>query len=336
MIKNKYRFLVISFIVVIVVFLFSLSQGVYKIEIISLLKILCSKLLPINKTWTNAEELVLFQVRLPRVILVCFVGANLAISGAVMQAVFKNPLVSPFILGISSGAALGASLVIVLFNIYNSYILQLSAFSFSLLAVLFVIGISKLFGNSNTIILILAGVIVSSFISSIVSLLQYFTESDKLQAIVFWIFGSFSNAKWESVWQVAPVSIIGSLILVLFSWKINVISLGDQQSATLGINSKKFRFLLIVIVTLMTSSAVAVCGPIGWVGLIIPHIVRMVLGANNLYVLLGSVSFGISFLLIIDLISRNSFAVEIPVGITSSILGAPFFIYILSRSKHVL
>lgn len=334
MINNKRNFIIISFIIVFVVILFSLSQGIYNIDNLTIIKIIFSKIFPIAKTWSNEQELVLMQVRLPRIFLVCFVGANLAVSGSVLQAVFKNPLVSPFILGISSGASLGASIIIVFFNVYNSYLLQLSAFSFSLLAVFLVIGISKIFGNTNTVILILSGVIVSSFFSSIVSLLQYFSETDKLQAIIFWIFGSFSNANWEGVWQVAPLTLIGSLILILVSWKINVISLGDQQSDSLGIDSKKFRIFLIVIVSLMTSSAVAIVGPIGWVGLIIPHIIRMLLGANNFYVLLGSISLGISFLLLIDIISRNSLSVEIPIGIVTSIFGAPFFIYILSRSKY--
>lgn len=334
MINNKRNFIIISFIIVFVVILFSLSQGIYNIDNLTIIKIIFSKIFPIAKTWSNEQELVLMQVRLPRIFLVCFVGANLAVSGSVLQAVFKNPLVSPFILGISSGASLGASIIIVFFNVYNSYLLQLSAFSFSLLAVFLVIGISKIFGNTNTVILILSGVIVSSFFSSIVSLLQYFSETDKLQAIIFWIFGSFSNANWEGVWQVAPLTLIGSLILILVSWKINVISLGDQQSDSLGIDSKKFRIFLIVIVSLMTSSAVAIVGPIGWVGLIIPHIIRMLLGANNFYVLLGSISLGISFLLLIDIISRNSSSVEIPIGIVTSIFGAPFFIYILSRSKY--
>ncbi|MBK8640787.1 MAG: iron ABC transporter permease [Bacteroidia bacterium] len=334
MINNKRNFIIISFIIVFVVILFSLSQGIYNIDNLTIIKIIFSKIFPITKTWSNEQELVLMQVRLPRIFLVCFVGANLAVSGSVLQAVFKNPLVSPFILGISSGASLGASIIIVFFNVYNSYLLQLSAFSFSLLAVFLVIGISKIFGNTNTVILILSGVIVSSFFSSIVSLLQYFSETDKLQAIIFWIFGSFSNANWEGVWQVAPLTLIGSLILILVSWKINVISLGDQQSDSLGIDSKKFRIFLIVIVSLMTSSAVAIVGPIGWVGLIIPHIIRMLLGANNFYVLLGSISLGISFLLLIDIISRNSLSVEIPIGIVTSIFGAPFFIYILSRSKY--
>lgn len=334
MINNKPNFLIISFIIVFVVILFSLSQGIYNIDNFTIIKIIFSKIFPITKTWSNEQELVLMQVRLPRIFLVCFVGANLAVSGSVLQAVFKNPLVSPFILGISSGASLGASIIIVFFNVYNAYLLQLSAFSFSLLAVFLVIGISKIFGNTNTVILILSGVIVSSFFSSIVSLLQYFSETDKLQAIIFWIFGSFSNANWEGVWQVAPLTLIGSLILILVSWKINVISLGDQQSDSLGIDSKKFRIFLIVIVSLMTSSAVAVVGPIGWVGLIIPHIIRMLLGANNFHVLLGSISLGISFLLLIDIISRNSLSVEIPIGIVTSIFGAPFFIYILSRSKY--
>jgi iron complex transport system permease protein len=276
------------------------------------------------------------QVRLPRILLVSIVGADLAICGAVLQATFKNPLVSPFILGISAGASFGASLVIAFLQLYSIYFLQISAFAFGVISVLIVLSISKAFGGQNIVVLLLAGVIVSALFSSLVSLIQYFSGEDKLQAILFWTFGSFSNAKWIDVLQSIPITLVGCTLIVFSSWRINVLSLGDQQAEVLGINVRRFRLFLILLVTLMTSTAVAVCGPIGWVGLIIPHIVRMMVGSNNYYVTFSCIGLGAAFLLFVDLLSRVIAPVPIPIGIITSIFGAPFFILILFRMKRNL
>jgi iron complex transport system permease protein len=320
-------------ILLVILSLVSLSQGTFSIEKIKIVKILFNHIIPINQNWTIEEETILLQVRLPRILLVIFIGTSLSVSGAVLQSIFRNPLVSPFILGISSGASLGASLIIVFFSTYSFYVLQVSAFLFSILAVLLVLFVISIFKNSNTTILIISGIVISSFFQSIVSLLQYFSETDKLQSIVFWNFGSFTNANWDKLLQIMPITIIGTTVLILNSWKINVLSLADDESKTLGINSQKLRIYLILVVSLMTSTATALTGPISWVGLVIPNIARILLGANNSYVIIGSASLGATFMLLVDLISRTVLNVEIPVGIVTSILGVPFFIYILYQSK---
>lgn len=316
-----------------IISLISLSQGTFSIEKIKIVKILFSNIISIRQDWTIEEETILLQVRLPRILVVIFVGISLSVSGAVLQSIFRNPLVSPFILGISSGASLGASLIIVFFSTYSFYILQLSAFLFSLFAVFLVLFVISVFKNSNTTILIISGIVISSFFQSIVSLLQYFSETDKLQSIVFWNFGSFTNSSWDKLFQIAPITIIGSVILILNSWKINVLSLGDEESKTLGIDSNNLRIYLILVVSLMTSTATALTGPISWVGLVIPNMARILLGANNTYVIIGSAGLGATFMLLVDLISRTILNVEIPVGIVTSILGVPFFIYILYQTK---
>lgn len=333
MISNKKRLLWVLLLLVFCLVLFSSLQGDYNIDAVNFIKILLNQIFPIKKTWTDIEETILLQVRLPRILVAIFVGASLSVSGAVLQSIFRNPLVSPFILGISSGASLGASLIIVFLSTYSFYVLQLSAFLFSLFAVFLVLFVISIFKNSNTTILIISGIVISSFFQSVVSLLQYFSDTDKLQSIVFWNFGSFTNSSWDKLVQIAPITIIGSVILILNSWKINVLSLGDEESKTLGINSKNLRIYLILIVSLMTSTATALTGPISWVGLVIPNISRILFGANNTYVIIGSAGLGATFMLLVDLISRTILNVEIPVGIVTSILGVPFFIYILYQTK---
>lgn len=321
-------------VVLISISFISLSQGKYKIDLNIIANWFCNKLGFVAKgLFSQQQDLILSNVRLPRIILVSLVGSSLAISGAVLQSVFKNPLVSPFILGISAGASFGVSLIIVFLQSYNLILLQSSAFAFGIFAVLSVLLISKLFSSNNTIILVLSGVIISAFFTSLVSLLQYFSDEQKLQSILFWTFGSFNNSSWENVATVSPINLICSTILISQSWKINVLSLGEQESQVLGINANKFRIMLIGITALLTSSITAVCGPIGWVGLLIPHIVRLIGGANNFYVLINSFLLGAAFLQVVDLIARNLAPVEIPVGIVTAIIGLPFFIYILYKSK---
>jgi iron complex transport system permease protein len=325
---------VFIFILLIIISSISLTYGNYKIDLSIILNWLCSKLsLTTNILWTKEQDLILASIRLPRIVLVSLVGSSLAVSGAVLQSVFKNPLVSPYILGVSAGASFGVSIVIVFIQSYNFLLLQSFAFVFGVVAVLFVLLVSRLFSSSNTIILVLSGVIISAFFSSFVSLLQYFSEEQQLQSILFWTFGSFNNSSWKDVVLVSPINIICSIILITQSWRINVLSLGEQESQVLGIDTNKFRIMLIGITTLLTSSVTAVCGPIGWIGLLIPHIVRFIGGANNFYVVINSFLFGAVFLQMVDLIARNIASVEIPVGIVTAIIGLPFFIFILYKSK---
>lgn len=326
---------VIIIILLIIISSISLTYGNYKINLGIILNWLCSKLsFTTSILWTKEQDLILASIRLPRIVLVSLVGSSLAISGAVLQSVFKNPLVSPYILGVSAGASFGVSIVIVFIQSYNFLLLQSFAFIFGVVAVLFVLIVSRLFSSSNTIILVLSGVIISAFFSSFVSLLQYFSEEQQLESILFWTFGSFNNSSWKDVILVSPINIIFSIILITQSWRINVLSLGEQESQVLGIDNNKFRIMLIGITTLLTSSVTAVCGPIGWIGLLIPHIVRFIGGANNFYVIINSFLFGAVFLQVVDLIARNIATVEIPVGIVTAIIGLPFFIFILYKSKN--
>jgi len=245
-------------------------------------------------------------------------------------------LVSPYLLGISSGASFGASIVIVLLNSFNPLLIHSSAFVFGGLAVTGAYLISKMYGQRDNTILVLSGVIITSFFSALVALLQYFTEQDKLQAIVFWMMGSFSSSQWRHIVQVIPFVLVGCLLLPFLSWRINVISLGDQEAQSLGVNPERFRLLLILITTLMTTSVVSVAGPIGWVGLIIPHIVRILVGANNRDILLGSIGLGSTYLIIVDFLSRNLYGFEIPVGIITALVGCPFFIYLIHRGRQTV
>lgn len=302
----------------------------------SICSIVISKVLPIERTWTAAQETVLFDVRLPRIILAVLVGATLSVSGAVLQAVFRNPLVSPYLLGISSGASFGASLAVVVLSFFNPLIIQFFAFLFSLLAVSMASLIARLFGDRNNTIIVLAGVVVSALFSALLGLLQYTADAQELQTIVLWTMGGFASAKWQHVYHLAPFAVAGSILMIFLSWRINILSLGNQQATALGIDPSRFRFLLIAVVSLMTSVAVSVCGPIGWVGLIIPHLVRMLVGSNNFYVILGSIGLGSGFLLGVDLIARNLFSFEIPVGILTAIVGAVFFVFLMIKTNRTV
>jgi iron complex transport system permease protein len=198
----------------------SLLYGKFFIDIDIILNLFFSKLgITNNSIYSNEQDLIIFEVRLPRIVLTALVGGSLSISGAVLQSVFKNPLVSPFILGVSSGASFGVSIIIFFFSTYNVFILQLFAFTFGFLAVFFVILSSHLFSSRNSVILVLSGIIVSSFFTSLVSLVQYFSEEQKLQSILFWTFGSFSNSSWENILVIFPICSLCFLFLIAQSWR---------------------------------------------------------------------------------------------------------------------
>ena len=333
--KNNYRIILsILLLLPFIAGFISITTGAYHLEPSKVFGILFSHVWTFEKTWNSTDETVLLYVRLPRIVLCVLVGISLSVSGAILQAVFRNPLVSPYLLGISSGASFGASLVIVLIHTINPLIIQFSAFLFGVSAVIAAYTISKMYGERNNTVLVLSGVIVSGFFSAMVTLIQYLSEKDKLQAIVFWMMGSLSSAQWSHVLQVAPLTCLGCILSIFLSWRINVLSLGDQEAQSLGLNPEKLRALLVLITTLMTTSVVAVTGPIGWVGLIIPHLVRMLVGANNQYVITGSIGLGAVYLIVIDLISRNLLDFEIPVGIITALMGCPFFIYLIYKTKQ--
>ena len=286
----------------------------------------------IQHTWPTAMNTVVWDVRLPRAMAVILAGSGLSVSGATYQGVFRNPLVSESILGVSAGAGVGAALAILMDQGNN--IIQLSAFIFGLLAVGMTFAISRVYRSNPTLVLVLAGIIVGGLFSAIISLMKFVADPySKLPDIVFWLMGSFSKASSANLLPLMPVFIIAMLIIVLLRWQLNVLSMGDEEARSLGIDTKRFRPIVIVCSTILTAAAVCIGGVIGWVGLIIPHISRMVVGPDHKDMIIASILLGGSYLLAVDTLCRTLTSVEIPISIITSILGAPIFLYLLYKTK---
>lgn len=275
---------------------------------------------------------VLFNVRLPRILAALLVGAALSVAGASFQGIFRNPLVSPYILGVGAGAGFGACLAILLWNSY--LFIQLMAFAFGLLAMFLAISMGKASKGTGTLVLVLSGMIVGSVFTALTSLVKYVADPyDELPAIVFWLMGSLADVRYDDLLYILLPIFAGALVLFLLRWRINILSLGDEEAKALGINVEKMRLIIIVCATLMTSAAVSISGVIGWVGLVVPHISRMIVGSNYSRLLPMSMVIGASFMLLVDDLSRTIAATEIPLGILTSLVGAPLFAYLLRRGR---
>ena len=273
---------------------------------------------------------VIFNVRFPRILLVVLVGAALSVAGASYQGMFKNPLVSPDILGSSAGASLGACIAL-LFNMPN-YMVQVFAFAGGMLAVGLAVWLTKIVKYDAILGLVLGGILVSTLFSSGTSLVKYVADAqDKLPEITFWLMGSFASVNRADLFTVFLPMVAGFGILLLQSFKLNVLSFGDEEARAMGINTRRVRVLVIFASTLLTSLSVAVSGIVGYVGLVIPHLARAIVGPNYKVLLPTSMFVGATFLLIIDNVSRLVSDVGIPIGILTSLLGVPFFIIIFRR-----
>jgi len=269
---------------------------------------------------------------MPRAILSILVGGSLGISGAALQGLFRNPLVDSGILGVSSGAGFGAALAIILFS--STFSIYLSAFLFSMLAVFVSVRVGRIKSQSTTILLVLGGVIVSSIFSSMISLLKYVADPyNELPSIVFWMMGSLSNASYREIMISGAPMLVGVSGLLLMRWRINVLSMGEIEAQSLGLNAKFFQLLIILCTSLATAGAVAVCGIISWIGLVIPHIGRMIVGNNNKDLLPVSFALGGVMLLLIDVIGRVITGGELPLNILTALIGGPFYIYLLKKTK---
>jgi iron complex transport system permease protein len=312
-------------------FFISFLIGRYPASPLEVVKILASKILPIEKTWSDVLNMVIFEIRLPRIIAAMLVGAGLAISGASFQGLFRNPLVSPQILGVTSGAGFGAAIAILLWD--NSFIIQLSALIFGLFAVGMTYGISKMVRGTSTLVLVLAGMAVGAFLSALISLTKYVADPyEKLPTIVFWLMGSLSSVSNREVLVVSVPIIIGMIILLLIRWKINILAMGEEEASSLGIDTKRLTAIIVICCTIITASSVCLSGIIGWVGLFIPHVGRMLVGPDHKALLPACVSIGAFYLLLVDNCARTLIASEIPLGILTAIVGAPFFVYLLRKS----
>ena len=329
--KNSKALFRMIVVLPLLLFLFSLFLGPYPVPLKEIPGALVALVSPTSAAGPQAiYRDILFRIRLPRLLLALAVGASLATSGASLQALFKNPLVNEYILGISSGAAFGAALSLVFLG--RGFPPQVMAFAFSLAAILIVLLIARN-TDSRGISLLLSGVIVSAFFSALLALVQFFASPYALQALVFWLMGSLSGAVWTNLLISLPVMAAGVTVLILLRWRMNVLSLSDEEARSLGVDVRREKLLVITAAALVTAAATAVAGIIGWFGLIIPHLVRMTSGADNRRVIPFSAALGASFLLLADDITRSLAGFEIPIGIFTSIIGIPLFVYLLKKSK---
>ncbi len=278
--------------------------------------------------YPSVYQTVLFKIRLPRVLLAMIVGSALAVSGAVLQAIFRNPLVNSYILGISAGAAFGAALAI---GLSLSLGITPLAFAFAILAVFLTTSLAKIGGRITPVSLVLAGVIVNAFFSALTSLLKFLMEHEKLASVVYWLMGSFADADWHSVKVAFPVIFLGCMLIYLMRWQLNVLSFGEEAKIV-GVETEKLKFAFIIIISLITAVSVAFCGIIGWVGLMIPHIVRMAFGPDHKTLIPLTITVGASFMVLADTLARSIATYEIPIGILTTILGIPFFAYLLRKT----
>ncbi len=335
--KNKLIFILII-VIFIVIIIASLSIGRYPLTIKKILYVTLTALhsqtayqSPYVKVSGN-DKTVLFIIRIPRIIAVILVGGGLAISGIALQSLFKNPLVSPYVLGVSSGAGFGAAMGILLS--LSPIAIQSSALIFGLIAVFLAMLIGHSGGTNSSLSLVLAGIIVGALFTALISLVKYLADPfEKLPAIVFWLMGSFASVTYNQILISLPFTLIGIVVLILLRWKINIFAMGEEEALSMGENPKLLRFLIIVSTSLITASAVALSGIIGWIGLVIPHIVRIIFGPDTKKTVPMSLIFGAGYLLIIDDISRAAFAIEIPIGILTAVIGAPIFAYLLRRHQ---
>jgi iron complex transport system permease protein len=296
--------------------------------------VLAGKIMPsLGQDISPTLRTAILNVRLPRALLAFLVGASLSISGASYQGLFRNPLVSSHILGVASGASFGAALGIMLDA--PAFIVQLLAFIFGLTAVGIAVGVSRFYKSSAALTLVLVGVITGSFFSSLVSFITYTADpNQKLPAIVFWLMGSLSSSSVRDLaFAVIPMA-TGIGILILIRWRINVLSLGDEDARAMGLDPTRWRITVIICCTLITSTAVCVSGVIGWIGLVIPHFARMLVGPNHKALLPACISIGGIYLMLIDNLARTITSAEVPLGILTGIIGAPVFAYLLTKGAR--
>lgn len=311
-----------------------LSIGLGRVSIAPdrVIAILLSKIAPVTQDWSNADELIVMNVRLPRICAAMLVGAALAAAGAGYQNLFRNPIVSPDILGVSAGAGFGASLAVML-NI-GAFGIQASAFVAGLIAVTLCFAIGQAINRHSLIVLVLVGVVIAAFFQALISVLKIVADPvDVLPVITFWLLGGL-NKITPSDLPVSAVMIGASLVLLYaLRWQVNVMSVGEEEARNLGVNVGLTRIMLVLTATLMTAAAVSISGIVGWVGLVVPHMARMLVGPSFDRMLPVAIVSGALFVLLVDNFARAASSMELPLGIVTSVIGAPLFIVLLLRTK---
>lgn len=278
-------------------------------------------------------ENILLNIRLPRIVAAMFVGASLSISGASFQAMFINPLVSPGILGVLAGASFGAALAMVFSKSW--IVVQSSCFIFGFIAVMISMGVARLYKGNTVLLLILGGVISGALFTSLLSIVKYLADPyNQLPAIVYWLMGGLTLVDLGTLKNTAIPVIAGIALIVSLSGYLNVLSMGDEEARTMGVPVERIRFILIVMATMLSAITVVLAGMVGWVGLIIPHMARMIVGPDNRVLIPVSALTGALYLILVDDVSRLAFTTEIPLGIITSLIGIPFFAAVLKRANR--
>jgi iron complex transport system permease protein len=295
-------------------------------------RILAAQVLPIPRSWPESVEIIVVQIRLPRALMAMCVGAGLSIGGAAFQGMFRNPLVSPDVLGVSAASGFGAAIAILLSR--SVLELQIIAFCFGLLGVAITYLLARVYQTTPVLMLVLSGVVVAAFFSALLSGAKFVADPEsKLPAITYWLMGSFNATTLRTVVTVVPALVAGTIGLLLVRWKLNLLSMGDEEARALGVRTERLKGAIVVCTTLITAAAVSTCGVIGWVGLVMPHVARTLVGPDHRRLLPAALSVGAIYLLAIDDIARSVAAVEIPIGILTAIVGAPYFAYLLRRTS---
>jgi iron complex transport system permease protein len=304
------------------------AVGRYPISIPELASLLSGNAVPAN------VETVIMQVRGPRILAALLVGAALAAAGTAYQGMFRNPLVSPDILGVSTGAALGA--VLAIFVSSSIFFAQLFAFAGGLLAVALVYGVgSRLRGHDPLLALVLTGVVIGTLLGSAIALLKYLADPyNQLPAITFWLLGSLASTSLADLAIAAPLALAGLAPMLLLRWRINLLALPDDEARALGVDTRRLRTLVVACATLMTASVVAISGIIGWVGLLIPHAARLLVGPDFGRLLPLAMLMGAGFMLAVDTLCRTLAAIEVPPGVLTALIGTPFFLWLFALARR--
>lgn len=339
--RQKKIFLLGLFVLLLFTLLYSLALGAVSLDKREIFAIFLERLtgtLPAGVPVSDAGRDIIFNIRLPRVLLAALVGASLAVAGATMQGLFRNPLADPYIIGVSSGAAFGASAAIVLgitLGFAGFGAVPLMAFGGGLLTIFVVYQISRQGSTVPVMTLLLAGIAIGAFLSAFVSLMIFFS-GDRMHQVVFWMMGGLGGARWSYLSVMVPYVVLGYGCIYYFSRELNAMLLGEDTAHYLGIDAEKLKKIFLVASSLLVSAAVSTSGIIGFVGLVVPHIVRLLAGPDHRFLLPASALCGAILLIGADTLARTIIApAELPVGIITSLLGAPFFLYLLRKRKKL-
>ncbi len=313
------------------VFLASFLVGRYPVGLLTVVRVFGAELGLVVPDWPAVVRTVIIDVRLPRIVSGLLVGGGLALSGACYQAVFRNPLVSPFTLGVSAGAGFGAALAILWWPAPGAIVCCAFGFGLAAVALCFLLQPGR---SASPLALVLGGIVVGAFFTALLSMLKYLADPEaKLPLIEFWLLGSLANASRTDAMMLAGLLLPAGALLMGLRWRLNLLTLGDDEARNLGVEAGRLRLLVVALATLIASGTVAVAGIVGWVGLVVPHAARLLVGADARRLLPASLSIGACYLLFVDDLARSITAGEVPIGILTALIGAPVFALLLRRGR---